>query len=65
MRSHNLLNEAELAKVKIFFFSEQDLAKLGFLIRHFEQSRCLIKFRREVAGFMGDPYLGDRNQVLD
>ena len=62
LRSQEILDEIEVAKVKTFLMSIQDAAKLCHIVRNFETFRSLSKFCRSVGGFMGDPWLGQRKR---
>merc|ERR1719166_472825 len=56
--SHNLIDSKESNEVKSFLLSVDDQSKLNFLVRSFENTQCLFKFRKNLAGFMGAPFLG-------
>ena len=61
LRSDGLVSDEESDKVKRFLLAESDPAKLSFLVRGYESSQCMKKFRDNVAGFMGMPNLGKRD----
>ena len=56
--SHKLIDSKESNEVKSFLLSVDDQSKLNFLVRSFENTQCLFKFRKNLAGFMGAPFLG-------
>ena len=55
MFRNDLLNDQEIDLVKRYLMDVQDTAKLNYLVRSYERTRCLITFRRSLAGFMGAP----------
>ena len=56
----NLINSKESNEVKAFLLSvdDDDQSKLSYLVRSFENTKCLHNFRKNLAGFMGAPFLG-------